>query len=97
MRRAAKVDGNHADIVAALVAHGASVQSLAASGEGVPDLLVGWRGFNILMEVKDGSLVPSHRKLTPPQKKWHAGWKGTAHVVNSVDEALFILKSGKYL
>jgi hypothetical protein len=97
MRRAAKVDGNQAEIVDALRAHGACVVSLAPVGAGIPDLLVGWRGFNILMEVKDGSLAPSARRLTSVQRGWHSWWKGTAHIVTSVEDALFILKSGKYL
>jgi hypothetical protein len=95
VRRAAKVDANHGDVVQELIDHGASVQSLAAVGEGCVDLLVGYRGHNVLMEVKDGSLPPSGRLLTPKQKDWHRKWKGRAHVVNSPAEAIFILRSLK--
>ena len=42
MRQAAKVDDNQAAIVEALRSLGASVESLAAVGKGVPDLLVGF-------------------------------------------------------
>lgn len=89
MRRAAKVDANQAEIVAALRKVGATVQSLAATGSGVPDLLVGFRGNTFLIEVKDGRLPPSARELTPDQIEWHVEWRGGAcTVVNSVDEAL---------
>jgi hypothetical protein len=93
MRRAAKVDANHGEIVAALRSVGATVQSLAAVGGGVPDLLVGWRGLNLLIEVKDGSRIPSQQKLTPDQERWHEAWNGQlVYVVRSVDETLGVLK-----
>jgi hypothetical protein len=58
---------------------------LAAVGQGVPDLLVGYQGKNILVEVKDGNKTPSRRKLTDDQVKWHDNWNGGAvAVVDSV-------------
>ena len=39
--RAARVDDNHVAVVEALRKAGAMVQSLAAVGDGVPDLLIG--------------------------------------------------------
>ncbi len=88
-RRAAKIDGNHARIVQALRKAGASVQALHMVGGGCPDLLVGYRSANVLLEVKDGSLAPSRQQFTDAQETWHATWKGRAHVVRSVEEALF--------
>lgn len=76
MRRAAKIDRNQPEIVAALQSMGARVQSLAQIGNGCPDLLVGFRGQTLLIEVKDGRLPPSGRALTPDQQRWHAAWKG---------------------
>lgn len=76
MRRRGRVDGTQTAIVAALRKLGATVQSLADVGGGCPDLVVGWRGVNHLVEVKDGSLAPSKRKLTPDEEKWHATWRG---------------------
>ena len=70
--RAAKVDGNHAQIVAALRRAGAFVQSLAQVGKGCPDLLVIYRGVVNVIEVKDPSKPPSQRRLTQDQKNWHA-------------------------
>ena len=68
MRRAAKIDANQTEIVKALRQVGASVQSLASTGKGCPDLLVGFRGVNWLLEIKDGQKVKSARKLT--DDKW---------------------------
>lgn len=76
MRRAAKVDDNQEEIVKALRAVGATVQTLAAVGKGVPDLLVGYQGKTILVEVKDGKKSPSERRLTEDQLKWHGAWNG---------------------
>jgi lambda repressor-like predicted transcriptional regulator len=86
--RAAKIDANQVEIVAALRKVGASVQMLSAVGQGCPDLLVGFEKRNILMEVKDGKKIPSKQKLTPDQVIWHQGWQGKVIVVRSVDEAL---------
>lgn len=86
--RAARVDANHGAIVDALRAVGASVQSLAKVGEGVPDLVVGFRGANYLLEIKDGDKPPSKQALTPDQVTWHAAWRGQKQVVNSVTSAL---------
>jgi len=88
MRRAARVDDNQREIVAALRAAGASVQPLHAVGAGVPDLLVGYRSINYLLECKDGSKPPSRRKLTDRQEEWHVKWRGQVLTVTSVDDAL---------
>ena len=90
MKTAAKVDANQAEIVNALRAVGAQVQSLAAVGHGVPDLLVAFRGDWYVAEVKDGSKPPSKRTLTPDEVAWHGkfGWCATVWIWNSADEAL---------
>ena len=89
--RAKKVDLNQMEIVATLRKIGATVQSLASVGNGCPDLLVGFRGINYLMEVKDGDKAPSAQKLTPDQVKWHLEWCGDVHIVRSVDDAFQVL------
>lgn len=89
MRRAAKIDNNQHEIVAALRAIGCSVESLAAVGRGVPDLLVGRAGRTYLIEVKDGAKVPSARRLTDEQLLWHGEWRGgTLAVVLDVEGAI---------
>ena len=83
MRRAARVDANQAEIVDALRSVGAAVQSLAAVGRGVPDLLVGFRGKLYLLEVK----MPGE-KLTPRELTWHTFWAGYASIVYSAEDAI---------
>ena len=92
MRRAAKIDANQTEIVKALRQVGASVQSLAATGKGCPDLLVGFRGVNWLMEVKDGNKVKSQRKLTDDQVVWHELWRGQVCVIEDIEQALKVIK-----
>lgn len=91
MRRRARTDGNHGEIVEALRASGCSVQSLATVGAGVPDLLVGIAGRNLLLEIKDGSKSPSKRTLTPAEITWHGAWGGQVATVATVDEALALI------
>lgn len=92
MRRAARTDKNHDEIVQALRKVGASVQSLAAVGAGVPDLLVGFQGQTFLVEIKDGQAAPSAKKLNPAQMIWHHTWRGgPLAVVESVDQALKLI------
>jgi hypothetical protein len=95
MRRAAKVDRNQAEIVAALRAVGATVQPLHAVGAGCPDLLVGFRGVNYLMEVKDWQAPASDRQLNARQVEWHGGWKGSVAKVETVGAALAVIASVK--
>ena len=92
MRRAARTDQNHEEIVKALRDVGATVQSLAAVGHGVPDLLVGFRGQTILIEVKDAKQPPSKRRLTEDQIRWHGAWcGGPVAVVDGIEAALRVL------
>jgi hypothetical protein len=88
MRRAAKIDANQSAIVDGLRAMGAFVQSLATVGNGCPDLLVCWRGANVLLEVKQEG-----ETFTPAQKKWHSEFPGKAHVVRSLSDAVMVLQS----
>lgn len=86
MRTRAKVDTNQTAIVRALRRCGYSVLSLAAIGDGCPDLLVaGSDGWTCLMEVK----APKG-KLTPDQQRFCATWSGPIFIVKSVDEAVSV-------
>ena len=67
------------------------MRSLAAVGDGCPDVLCGYHGRNVLLEVKDGRKAPSARKLTPAEQEFHASWRGEVHVVTTIDEALQII------
>lgn len=83
-----KVDSNQTRVVKALRDLGATVQHLHAVGKGCPDLLVGYKGSNYLLEVKDGGKPESQRKLTPDQVIWHYDWKGQVAIVTNPQEAI---------
>lgn len=84
--RAARVDDNQGEIVRALEKIGAVVVSLASLGDGCPDLLVGFRGKNFLLEIKN----PKGRgaRLTPDQEVFHSTWVGQVAIVYTVAGAL---------
>lgn len=77
-RYAKRRDPNEPEIVRALRDIGATVKRLDDI-----DLLVGWRGRNFLLEVKDlkGALKPSQEEMART-------WRGQYEIVRSVDEAL---------
>ena len=86
MRRAANVDANQAEIVEKLRKCGVSVQHLHSVGSGCPDLLVGWRGVNILLEIKSDK-TPTKKCQT----EWHLKWAGQSAVVRSFQEAMDVI------
>lgn len=89
---ARRIDANQNEIVSALRKAGATVRVIT-QGDGIPDLLVGYNGHTILMEVKDGQKVPSARKLTTGEQEFFDKWTGgMLVVVNSAEEALEVLK-----
>ena len=91
MRRAAKVDANHRQIRTALRQVGWTVHDLSGAGNGIPDLLCLKAGRVAFVEVKDGSKVPSARKLTPDQVALHEAFTAAGtpvHIVTSVEEAI---------
>lgn len=83
-----RLDANHAAVVAALRRAGMAPLSLASVGGGCPDLVVGWRGVNVFLEIKDGNRPPSARKLTAQEREFHATWAGQVAVVTSPEEAV---------
>lgn len=93
MRRAARVDTNQSAVVNALRRIGCTVQPIHTLGRGVPDLLVGVRGVNLLLEVKDGDKPQSRQALTPDEREWHEEWRGQVAIVNSPEQAVMLVNS----
>ena len=77
-----RLDGNHPAIVEALERLGATVYPI---GRPV-DLLVGWKGQNWLLEVKQ-----PRAGLEPRQVTFFIHWAGQAAVVRSVEDALQVI------
>lgn len=93
MRRSARVDRNQKEIVDALRKVGASVL-IVSQLKNCFDILVGYKGKTHIIEIKDGKLSPSKRKLTLGEQKFKDNWKGsTYHVVESIDDALETIKN----
>jgi hypothetical protein len=94
-RKAPRRDASEPGIVRALTALGCSVQPL--SGKGVPDLLVGVRGMNLLLECKAPAGPKggtSHRDLNEDQRHWHATWRGSKpYVCRTTDDAIAAVMS----
>ena len=81
-----RADCNQKEIVDALREIGASVIVLSQVGGGCPDLLVGFRGKEYLIEVK-----AKNADLSDSQKEFFDNWQGRPYVVRSVDEVLELL------
>lgn len=87
VRRAARVDANQSLLVELWRRLGATVQILSAVGNGCPDILLGYNGLNALVEIKDGSKVPSKQKLNKLQVEFHEAWRGHVCVIHNEHEA----------
>jgi hypothetical protein len=95
MRRS-RVDANHRAVTIALRGVGCSVLSIVPLRKG-GDLVVATPGFQkrtLIMEVKDGEKTLSRRRLTEDEETFRKNWKGEWHVVESVDDALRIVREG---
>lgn len=92
MRRAAKVDANQKKIVKSLRGiPGVSVAITSQLGSGFPDLVIGYKKVNYLIELKDGDKPPSARKLTADEESFYQSWKGQYVVCSSFDEIFKII------
>ena len=87
VQRPSRRDVNEKEIVDALRKIGASVSRLKdrdLNARGLPDLLVGYKGKTILIEVKS-----EKGRVNEGQKEWHRNWQGdAAYVVSSADQAV---------
>lgn len=87
-RRAAKIDENQPALVELIRAMGVSVAITSAAHDGFTDLVIGFGGVTVLVEVKDGSKEPARRKLTPQQVTFHNSFKGAITVIENEQQAV---------
>ena len=85
MRRAARVDGNQAEIMAAFRKCGFSVADTSKVGGGFPDLVIARAGFTALVEVK----IPKG-KLRQSQTDFAAAWKGHSFIVRNLGDVAHV-------
>lgn len=87
MRKHGRTDANQKRIVNELRSLGYSVSIIASLGHGIPDLIVGKFGKNLLVELKDGDKPLSAQRLTPDEIKFSLTWKG-AYMVSTTSEKI---------
>ena len=84
-----RVDENQKALIHTFIALGASVLNLSTVGRGCPDLLIGYRGKTVLVEIKRNEKA----KYTEPQIKFMQEWRGGAvSRIDSVDAAIRLIK-----
>ena len=97
MRRAARTDENHAEIMQAFRHLGCSVHDTSRAGQGYPDISIGFTGLHgpvtVLVEIKHGAKTASRKQLTGAQKIWHNNWMGAKAIVESVEQAAELVNS----
>ena len=87
MRRNARIDKNHPEVVEAFRKLGASVLSLAPLGRGIPDLLVAIGGVTWLIEIKS-----KKGKENDLQIEWAENWRGARAVVRDTQGVETVIK-----
>jgi hypothetical protein len=93
MRRAAAVDKNQQRIVMALRYAGACV-IITSQLKKAFDILVIYNGDTFIVEIKDGDLSPSKRRLTTGEQLCKESIEragGMYHIIESVDDALNLI------
>ena len=88
MRKKARVDANQKEIVKQLRDLGVSVLHTHQLGRSAPDLILGYRNENFMIELKDGNKTKSQQKLTPDEIKFQCEWGGNYAVCNSIEQIL---------
>jgi hypothetical protein len=93
MRRAARIDSNQTEIIGYFRKFGCSVAVTSSLGHGFPDIAVGKNFKTVLVEIKDGSKVPSARELTKDEKEFRDNWKGSLCVVENLSDVIALVKA----
>ncbi len=86
-----RTDDNQTKVVSALRKCGFSVAITSSLGDGFGDILVGARGKNFLIELKNDKKPPSKRKLTKDENKFKDSWTGQYDVCKNLDEILKVI------
>lgn len=82
--RAVKKDSNHQEVVAEFRKLGFSVLDISQL-KNCCDLFVAKSGITVAVEVKDGSLPPSKRRLTAGEREFKSAWRGNYAIIESLD------------
>src|SRR5271157_3512036 len=88
MRKYGRVDANHTAIITALRQAGITAFSIASIGNGKGDIVAGYQGINVLLEVKNPKQEPRKQRLTRDEIRHHREWNGQIAVVKTAEEAI---------
>ncbi len=91
MRKKARVDANQKEVVKQLRDLGVSVLHTHQLGRGAPDLVLGYRNSNYMIELKDGNKTKSQQRLTPDEVQFQESWNGNYAVCNSIEQILTLI------
>lgn len=86
MRKHGRVDGNQNYMVDKLRRLGVSVAITSSQGSGFPDIVCGYKGVNLLVEIKDPDKPPSARKLTELEESFKESWRGSYIVATDFEQ-----------
>lgn len=89
--RAKRVDENQKEIVRQLRQLGVTVRHLHMVGDGLPDIIVGHRKQNFLIEIKDHKKKKSAKKLTDDEQEFFDTWKGQVAKCETLEEILKVI------
>jgi hypothetical protein len=85
-------DANHNEIARTFIDLGCTVFDCHSLRGGIGDLIIGVAGVTTLVEVKNGAKSHSRRKLTPAEQNIHTTWRGRIDIVESVEDAIRLVK-----
>ena len=90
---AKRVDENQSEIVEKIRKNypDATVHCTHMVGDGFGDTVVGYHGFNFILEIKNPKQRPSKRKLKGKEKDFHRDWKGQVDVIEFFEDFVEIL------
>lgn len=60
-------------------------------GDGLPDIIVGYRKQNFLIEIKDGKKIKSKKKLTVDEQEFFNTWKGQVDKCETLEEIIKVI------
>ena len=86
-RRAAKVDANQPEIVAAFRKLGWYVLIISQL-KNCCDIIVSKEGRTIAVEIKDGAKTASQQKLSKGEIKFKDEWQGEYKLIASIDDVI---------
>ncbi len=84
-----RTDLNQQEIIDILRSKGCSVRDLSQLGKGCPDLLVGYKGRNYLVEIKNAANRAP--RLTPAEEEFIRGWKGQVAVITNIEDTIAVI------